>query len=121
MVISSFLNDYNKADYIVGHNVRFDINVLSAELFRMNNKINLFEKPQICTMQLSVELCKIPNIWGSYKFPKLQELYYKLFNKFFEDAHNSMSDVKATFDCFYELRSRGVIKIKNKTTSDLPF
>ncbi len=121
MVISSFLNDYNKADYIVGHNVKFDINVLSAELFRMNNKINLFEKPQICTMQLSVELCKIPNIWGSYKFPKLQELYYKLFNKFFEDAHNSMSDVKATFDCFYELRSRGVIKIKNKTTTDLPF
>ena len=62
-------------------------------------------------MKTSVDICRILDFKGRYKFPKLQELYLKLFNKKFEGAHNSLSDIKATFECFYELLNRGVIEL----------
>ncbi len=40
-------------DYIVGHNVNFDVNVLAAELFRNNHQALariLFYKKRFCTM-----------------------------------------------------------------------
>ena len=38
------------------------------------------------------------------------EMYKKLFNKNFEDSHNSAADVKATLECYFELQCRGLFK-----------
>ena len=108
-VLESFMNDVKKAKFIIGHNITFDMHVVGAELIRLKKTDTIASKPNICTMQTSIDLCAIPGKYG-YKYPKLQELHKKLFGYEFEDAHNSMSDVRATLRCYLELKRRGVIK-----------
>lgn len=109
-VINSFLEDFNKCNTIVGHNIDFDKKILGAELVRMGLTDVIESKPTICTMKKSTSFCKIPNSNGlGYKWPKLQELHKKLFGREFNDAHNSMADVQATLDCFKELIIRGLV------------
>ena len=73
----------------------------------------------ICTIKSSVNFCKIIGIYG-YRYPKLNELYYKLFYSNFENAHNAFSDILATIECFKELRKKGIIEMPDDN-SDLPF
>ena len=90
--------DLIKSDYIVAHNLNFDRNNLLAELTRNNRNdlIHLFESKQhICTLNETINFCRIsrsPN--GSYKWPKLSELYEKLFNRKIRNAHNAKYDVE---------------------------
>ena len=65
-------------------------------------------KRTYCTMQAGTNFCKIPGKYG-YKWPKLMELYVKLFGHDFEGAHNAMSDIDATQECFWKMRSRRLI------------
>ena len=55
-----------------------------------------------------------------YKYPKLNELYCKLFHRNFENAHNAFSDVLATIECFKELKKKGVIDMSDDN-DNLPF
>ena len=107
-VINEFIEDLNVATNVVGHNVAFDKKILGAEMIRLGMKDELEKKKSYCTMQSSIDFCKIPGKYG-FKYPKLQELYRKLFDEDFEDAHNAMSDVEATEKCFWELRRRKLI------------
>lgn len=107
-VLDEFLKDLNTSDYIVGHNIDFDVKVVCCELYRNNVNNALYSKRRICTMKSTTDLCKIPGKYG-YKYPKLQELYKKLFNRNFVDAHNSAADVKATFECYLELKKKNLI------------
>jgi hypothetical protein len=88
--------------------VDFDKKIVGAEMIRLGMKDELEKKKSYCTMQSSIDFCKIPGKYG-YKYPKLQELYRKLFDEDFEDAHNAMSDIEATEKCFWELRKRKLI------------
>jgi DNA polymerase III epsilon subunit-like protein len=106
--IEQFKADLDVATYIIGHNIEFDKKIVGAEMIRLGMKDELENKKSYCTMQSSIELCKISGIYG-YKYPKLQELYKKLFGEDFEDAHNAMSDIEATEKCFWELRKRKLI------------
>ena len=109
-VLKEFVSDLKSAGTIVGHNVDFDRNVIGAEFLRA--KIDpdlLLNKPTICTMKASTDYCKLPGKYG-YKWPTLQELHNKLFDVNFEDAHNSLNDIKATKDCFFEMKARKIIK-----------
>lgn len=107
-VIDEFLKDFNKAKYIVGHNIDFDKKIVGAELIRLSRPDVMDSKKAFCTMKSSIDFCKIPGYYG-YKYPKLQELYHKLFGRDFEEAHNAASDIEATQQCFWELRKRGLI------------
>lgn len=108
---------YN-SDIIIGHNVSFDINVIKSEIIRVNGIENaLFVKKKHCvidTMKIGMDICKLPNLSfysrrsQPYKYPKLDELYYKLFNKHFDNQHDAMADVQATYDCYYELKKKSV-------------
>lgn len=116
-VLSEFMEDVKSASLLVGHNIDFDKKVIGAELYR-NDQANeeLYEyidrKRFICTMKSTIDFCQIPNRVGyGYKYPKLQELHHKLFAKYFEDAHNALSDIMATKNCFFELKKRGIIRI----------
>lgn len=102
-------------DSIIGHNVSFDINVIKAEIFREkgHNALSIKRNHQIHdTMILGMNICKIQNSYLysrqniSYKYPKLDELYYKLFNKHFENQHDAIADIQATYDCYNELIKR---------------
>lgn len=66
----------------------------------------------IDTMKLGADICKIPSTkkGEKYKWPKLDELYRALFGKSFQGQHNAMNDVRATEECFEELRRRKLIK-----------
>lgn len=66
-------------------------------------------KKKICTMEQSTNYCKLDGPYG-FKWPKLSELYSKLFNSSFEESHNAEVDINATAKCFWELKKLGVIK-----------
>ena len=107
-VIDEFMADFDKATFIVGHNISFDQNIVGAELVRLHRPDVMTSKRTYCTMQAGTNFCKIPGKYG-YKWPKLMELYVKLFGHDFEGAHNAMSDIDATQECFWEMRSRRLI------------
>ena len=106
--LTMFIEDVKRVKICVGHNLEFDKKIIGCELYRMNMNDVLTSKPSVCTMQSTVNLCRIPGNFG-YKYPKLQELYNHLFGLTFNDAHNSLADVKATFQCYKELKSRNLI------------
>lgn len=118
--LGKFLEATKSAEVLVGHNIDFDIHIVGAELIRLGKTDILQNMPKICTMLSTVNFCRIPNKFG-YKYPKLQELYYILFNKNFSNAHNSLADIMATKECYFELIKRGVISDKNTSNDDLPF
>ena len=118
-VLEEFFADFDSADHIVGHNVSFDINMIKAELQRliMNSsdkklqeyltKINTSTK-FYCTMQETIELCAI-EMKDKYgrpykKFPKLVELYQKMFGVTPKNLHNSLNDVIVCLRCFIKLK-----------------
>ncbi len=108
-VLTVFLQTLDSAEYIVGHNISFDIHVVDAELIRRGHDARLTPMKAYCTMLAGTDYCKLPGNYGHYKWPKLQELHKKLFGTEFDDAHNSAADVEATCKCFWEMRRRKVI------------
>jgi DNA polymerase III epsilon subunit-like protein len=107
-VIEQFKADLDVATYIVGHNIEFDKKIMGAEMIRLGMKDIMDSKKSYCTMQSSINFCKILGKYG-YKYPKLQELYKKLFGTEFDNAHDAMNDIEATEKCFRELRKRKLI------------
>jgi len=106
----------NETHHLVGHNIAFDSSIVGCEYVRcgMENPIEL--KPDsirkhICTMESSKEFVGIPGSLGGFKWPKLSELYLKLFNESFVGAHDASNDVAATAKCFFELKRLGIIKL----------
>lgn len=105
-----------KSDIIIGHNVSFDLNVIKSEIIRIKGIENALLKKKkhivIDTMKMGRNICKIPNLSFHTrlslpnKYPKLDELYYKLFNKHFNNQHDAMADVQAAYDCYYELKRK---------------
>ncbi|HMP99556.1 MAG TPA: DNA polymerase III subunit alpha, partial [Cyclobacteriaceae bacterium] len=110
-VIDIFLKDLTKAVWLVGHNVKFDINIVGAELIRLGlTADDLINKKQQDTGDLAIEFCQLPGgIGGKLKIPKLNELYEKLFNNTFPDAHDAAYDVEATAHSYFELLKRKII------------
>ena len=114
-VLSSFLNDLNKTKYIIGHNLKFDLNIIRAELYRSKLEDTLKDKTVLdtCT-EKTASLCKIAGgRSGKFKFPTLIELYQHLFSADFQNAHNASADVEATARSFFEL-----VRIKNFNETD---
>jgi DNA polymerase III epsilon subunit-like protein len=122
-VLNEFFVDFSSVDYIVGHNVSFDLNMIRAELNRVI--INASHVEQVsefqmhlttinastniyCTMKESITLCAIEakdKFGRTYnKFPKLIELYQKLFNLTPNNLHNSLNDVIVCLRCFMKLK-----------------
>jgi DNA polymerase III epsilon subunit-like protein len=96
------------SDLLVGHNISFDKRMIFVEGIR--NKIHMNITDTYCTMKNCAEFYgyQIPVKTGKiyYKYPKLNELYKKLFNKIPKNTHNSLIDVLLCLRCFcqYELK-----------------
>ncbi|GGK22441.1 DNA-directed DNA polymerase [Yeosuana aromativorans] len=104
-VLNKFNEALSKAKFVVGQNVKFDLNIMGAEFVREDIANPLQELPVLdtCTEQ-TAELCQIPGgRYGKYKLPTLTELHEFLFKEPFDEAHNATADVEATTRCFFEL------------------
>jgi DNA polymerase III epsilon subunit-like protein len=107
-VLHNFKSLVDQADFLVGHNISFDENVVGAEFLRVGMTNPLPKKRKICTMETTTNFCAIDGPYG-YKWPKLSELHYKLFKTGFEESHNAAADITATVKCFWELKRIGKI------------
>jgi DNA polymerase III subunit epsilon len=107
-VLQEFQDLINKSEYLVAHNISFDEKIVGAEFLRNSMPDCIATKRKICTMQGTTNFCKIDGPYG-YKWPKLSELYNKLFREDFEEAHNAAVDIHATAKCFWELKKLGII------------
>lgn len=99
----------SKTKFIVGQNVKFDLNIMGAEFIRGQVANQLQELPVLdtCT-EHTASLCQIPGgRYGKFKLPTLTELHQFLFNTPFAEAHNATADVEATTRCFFELLRLG--------------
>lgn len=117
-VLSDFMADVNNSDKIVAHNLDFDRSVVSAELFRMGSPDvarKLMSFKSLCTMKSTTNLVRIPNSYGSYKWPKLEELHKFLYGHVFENAHHAMCDVDAMVKCYFTLLEKHTSNKKKKT------
>ena len=104
-VLDKFHQALNQVDYVVGHNVSFDRNIMGAEYLRAGVADILEGKAVVdtCTEETAA-LCQLPGgRGGKFKLPTLSELYHFLFQESFEEAHNATADVEATSRAFLEL------------------
>nr|MCR5014530.1 DNA polymerase III subunit alpha [Bacteroidales bacterium] len=110
-VLDKFLESADKAKYLVGHNVDFDLKIVGCEFLRTHNTNPLLAWPFIdtCT-EKTAEYCQMPGgKGGRFKLPKLNEFHEILFGSKFDSAHNASADVQATARVFFELIRRGVL------------
>ena len=118
-VLEKFRLILNQCEFVGGHNVKFDLNIMGAEFLRLGDHNPLDNLPVIdtCTEQ-TASLCKLAGgRGGKFKLPTLGELHVHLFNDHFEEAHNATADVEATARCFFELLRQGAMQpevLKNK-------
>ncbi|MEX2513928.1 MAG: DNA polymerase III subunit alpha [Cyclobacteriaceae bacterium] len=109
-VLQAFELDVIKAQYLVGHNIDFDIKVVGAAFLRKQIESQLLRKASLDTKDLSTEYCAIPGgKGGKFKWPTLLELHKKLFGNGFGDAHDAAYDVDATAKCFFGLVKKQVL------------
>lgn len=111
IVLNEFQSLVERADFLVAHNMSFDEKVVGAEFLRKNMSNPFVSKKTICTKEISTNFCAIPSVngYGDYKWPKLSELYTKLFGAEFVDFHNAEADVNATAECFWEMKKLGIV------------
>ncbi len=111
--LKAFSSTFDKTNVAIGHNVDFDLGVVDAEFRRKEIPHLLNGIPRFCTMKepLVINHCKLknPNFPDRYKWPKLPELYFKLFGKKIQEAHDALIDAEACADCFFQLKNIGVI------------
>lgn len=112
--LSLLIDAMNDSDYLVAHNVTFDVNCVGAEMIRLGMSASRKLK-RICTMEASTDFCNLPGKYkGKPKWPKLIEVYKILFNEEFDGAHDAMSDVTATARVLLELIKRGILTLEQK-------
>ncbi|MDF2450025.1 MAG: polymerase subunit alpha [Bacteroidota bacterium] len=120
-VLRDFTEVVSQCTYLCGHNIEFDNNIIGAELLRSGFQNVLAGKPFIDTKNdQTTEFCAIPGgRGGKFKWPTLTELYSKLFNDKFEEAHNAAFDVLATGKVFFEILKRGITRVAELPSTEL--
>ena len=121
LVLEQFILMINQCTYLCGHNIGFDINIIGAELLRCGLPNVFNEKLIIDTKNdATTNFCALPGgRGGKYKWPTLTELYSKLFNSPFDEAHNAAFDVQATSRVFFEIIKRGITKVKEISSEEI--
>lgn len=111
-ILSKFMELYERADFIIGHNIFFDLNVmlnefvLAEHLFAdviFNDMIK--NKKHLCTARQKFSLDSIGrlNVSDREKYIRLVNLFGELFPNKTYKQHRALTDVKATIDCFVKM------------------
>ncbi len=107
-----------QCDYIIGHNIMFDVHILQNELFRLGTERSIeavwkLETMKglsrlICTGEIGKDICKIEfkSRDGKdtarvkrFKMPKLKELHQHVMGYEHDDQHSAKGDVQALLNC----------------------
>jgi len=107
-ILLEFNEVLNQSKFVVGHNLKFDRNVVGCEFHRLGIENQLQTISLLDTMtEQTANLCRLPGgRGGKFKWPSLSELHQFLFDVPFSEAHNATADVEATTRCFFELIRR---------------
>lgn len=107
-VLKKLAEDVKMCNYVIAHNIDFDLEILGHYYTNYYGANPFNGKNKICTMKSTTNFCAIPNNYG-YKYPKLSELYFKLFSYKVKNSHNAEVDVLHTLKCFKKLQNIGVL------------
>ncbi len=121
-VVAEFNLAIEQAQFVVGQNIGFDLNIMGAEFLRAQTPTQMHDLPVLdtCT-EVTANLCQLPGgRGGRFKLPTLTELHQHLFAVPFGEAHNATADVEATTRCFFELIRREVFT-KEELKVELPY
>jgi DNA polymerase III epsilon subunit-like protein len=115
IAIEKFYENLKNIDFIIAHNIAFDISVIKSELYRRGRFDILSEidkKNIICTMRHTKNILKIINKFGKYKYPSMKELYSYCFGQEISNPHNSMYDVINLHACIKYMHDYGILNSK---------
>lgn len=122
-VVEMFLADAEDAPLVCAHNIYFDSSIIKANVLRYMGKEYydakcdgaLHKGKRIDTMMKTIKFVGVcfPNSTRC-KFPKLEELYNRLFPGETFPAHDALQDVRALRRCVPELVELGIIELKQK-------
>jgi DNA polymerase III epsilon subunit-like protein len=122
-IIDEFLEDCEKARLLVGHNIYFDTSIVKAMILRIMGREYydakaedaLFKGKRIDTMMKTIKFVGALYSNGRPgKYPKLEELYSKLFPGETFPAHDALEDIRALRRCVPELVNLGIIELAQK-------
>lgn len=123
IVVDEFLTDAAAARLVCAHNIYFDASMIKANVLRVLGKSYydlkcedaLHKGKRIDTMMKTIKFVQACFENGRPgKFPKLEELFQKLFPGEFFAAHDAMEDVRALRRCVPELVTLGIIELVQK-------
>ena len=78
----------------------------------LENRGFTFPKKLPCPMKLSTDVCRIPNVRGGFKWPKVEEAFKHFFGDTgYIEAHRGADDAFHEADIVYELFKQGVFKL----------
>ena len=109
LVIADFIAAVRQSEYIVAHNIHFDLNVVNNACFwRLNRTLQVDWKECICTAEYGKDVTKIyaKNARGGsyFRYPKLSELYeHVLRRRPMLSLHNSLNDTMLLCEVFFHL------------------
>jgi DNA polymerase III epsilon subunit-like protein len=104
-VMKELMVDLVGIKYIIGHNIRrYDIPVLSNNLRRIGMMIKWDEY----NIEDTIDAQRI----------KLGDMYRHLFGKELENAHNALSDVIGTYECYRKIKEEGIDMSKENVDTD---
>jgi len=105
-LIGKYAKDYNNRLSVGGYNVKFDINMLQYELYKIYGEEaggKMYFK--YFTSRFLDPFALIPMVeektGKTFKAPKLTEVYKTIFNEDLEGAHDAKHDIYATVKLYY--------------------
>lgn len=122
-ILTRFLASAQKATVLVAHNLKYDYAVLNAALFThmYGTHLDDYATPRmLCTMEIGKTLTRLPGKYpGSYKYPKLSELYKAITGKDADPGtlHNALTDTLLLTECFWRLPSAFPIPNKDEAST----
>lgn len=117
-VLNIFYQEYSKCDIVVAHNIEFDAKMILVEIERnrliLNGRLpecfvlfnpmfeTTYNKERFCTMKKASSM----SLFETKKYPKLAELFAKLFPEaeLPKNLHNSMVDTLICLKCYLKMR-----------------
>lgn len=122
-IVEEFLTDAAAAPLVCAHNIYFDTSMIKSNILRVCGKEYydekaedaLFKGKRVDTMYKTIKFVGALYANGRPgKFPKLEELYAKLFDNETFPAHDALEDVRALRRCVPELVKLGIIQLVQK-------
>lgn len=125
--LSEFFHDAYNAKYVCAHNIYFDTSIIKANVLKIEGQSEFYDNvvtpaldkgKRIDTMRKTIKFVNATFPDGrAGKFPKLEELYAKIFQGETFPAHDALEDVKALRRCAEWLIKKGIITLPNEQTT----